>query len=1019
MARPAPADVDSTLMDTELLRATVPLETAFLPQPVQAQRQAQQLRHDRAARLTLGVSAAVHAGLALWLVLAPRSHAPPIQPSALWPLVAGFALVALGATAARWLPVQRLGAAACAALAASMAMITLLAGAAGAGPAAPGLSLMGLFVVLAALTVGFRPALVLAGVGALCTLALSVGRSMLPLAVPAPPGDVTALHPLFVQWSVLGMAVALAWAHSRITERHAHAASDRERRFTGLLAIAVDWYWEVDAQFRLMAAHMPRRDGVEASVGEALGQVPWELPAFACDAETLDALQADLESRIAFRELPVRWKSRSGTVRHFSVSGEPRFDARGVFLGYWGVAREITAHVEARRALAATEGRYQNLFARIPTPLVIHRSGLIVDANPAAQHLLGYEDVASMVGRDLLDHVEGGDSRERVRRRQEELEAQPVGEALPVEDFRMRSRHGRRIAVRSTGVRVDDDAGFTTLSILVDDTERRRAEEAVRRSEALLSHLVATSPDVITLTDLATGRYAMVNQTFEQVTGYSAAEVVGRSSVEIGLWVEPDEHERFIEHVRQHGAAREMRCRFMTRSGQTVQLLMSGAVFAMDRRTYLVINGRDISQQERSRLERDAILQNASIGIAVTRDQRFVLTNPRFDEMYGWAEGGLIGQPGSAVWPSEADYRALGEAISPQLSRGELIEVERLARRRDGSTFLARVLGKAIDPSRTINGGTIWIIEDVTERRQVAEALARARDQAEAANRAKSAFLANTSHELRTPLNGMLGLAQLARDRTLDEERRQLYLDQIVDNAQALAAILSDVLDLSKIEAGKLMLEATSFDLPNLLSGLKQAYGALAAGRSLALTLDIDPSLQGPHHAHVKGDPLRVRQILSNYLANALKFTDQGSVRVVARRIEGDRVRFEVHDTGPGLDEPTQSRLFRPFTQADESTTRRFGGTGLGLSICRELAALMGGEVGVVSVPGRGACFWAEVLLPAVAGARTRPPGPARAAGGRQPRQHAHRRGAAGTLGRARGAGHRRARGAGRRAARP
>jgi CheY-like chemotaxis protein len=117
-----------------------------------------------------------------------------------------------------------------------------------------------------------------------------------------------------------------------------------------------------------------------------------------------------------------------------------------------------------------------------------------------------------------------------------------------------------------------------------------------------------------------------------------------------------------------------------------------------------------------------------------------------------------------------------------------------------------------------------------------------------------------------------------------------------------------------------------------------------------------------------------VRQILSNYLANALKFTDQGSVRVVARRIEGDRVRFEVHDTGPGLDEPTQSRLFRPFTQADESTTRRFGGTGLGLSICRELAALMGGEVGVVSVPGRGACFWAEVLLPAVAAPQPAPP---------------------------------------------
>jgi len=164
----------------------------------------------------------------------------------------------------------------------------------------------------------------------------------------------------------------------------------------------------------------------------------------------------------------------------------------------------------------------------------------------------------------------------------------------------------------------------------------------------------------------------------------------------------------------------------------------------------------------------------------------------------------------------------------------------------------------------------------------------------------------------------------------------------------------------AKIEAGKLQIETAPFDLPALLHSLQQPYGALAEHQGLAFQAELDPALP----QHVAGDALRLRQVLSNFLHNALKFTRQGQVRLVARALPGAWVRFEVHDTGPGLDAATQARLFKPFTQADESTTRRFGGTGLGLSICRELAALMGGSVGVQSQPGVGSCFHAELPLP-------------------------------------------------------
>jgi signal transduction histidine kinase/CheY-like chemotaxis protein len=281
-------------------------------------------------------------------------------------------------------------------------------------------------------------------------------------------------------------------------------------------------------------------------------------------------------------------------------------------------------------------------------------------------------------------------------------------------------------------------------------------------------------------------------------------------------------------------------------------------------------------------------------------------------------------------------------------------------RRRDGSTFLCRLLARPIDPTHPAHGGTIWIAEDVTEKRAVEQALARARDEAEAANRAKSAFLANTSHEIRTPLNGLVGLARLARQPSVDDARREQYLAQIDDSAQALAGVISDILDLSKIEAGKLRLERADFDLHALLESIEHGYAALADARALALTMHA----RGEVPRRVRGDPVRLRQILSNLLSNALKFTEIGFVRLHITALQAPLIRFEVEDSGPGIAPEVQTRLFEPFMQGDVSTTRRYGGTGLGLSICRELAQLMGGRVGMSSEPGRGSRFWAELPLP-------------------------------------------------------
>jgi PAS domain S-box-containing protein len=335
-----------------------------------------------------------------------------------------------------------------------------------------------------------------------------------------------------------------------------------------------------------------------------------------------------------------------------------------------------------------------------------------------------------------------------------------------------------------------------------------------------------------------------------------------------------------------------------------------------------------------------------------------VRINARYRELFGWSLDELNEADLSMLWPDPLVFESTRTQAQVLLRDGLPFEAETQLMRRDGTLVWCRLQARSVNPRDPVGGGTMWSVEDITERREFEQRLASARDAAEAASRAKSAFLANTSHEIRTPLNGLLGLARLALQEGLDEGRRRQYLLQIFDSTQSLAGIISDILDLSKIEAGKITLEDQPFGLRDTLTSVHHAYLSLAEVKGLALTMAIDDSVP----AFVRGDSLRFRQILSNFITNALKFTERGSVRIEATG-RGGRLRVTVTDTGPGIAATAQPRLFTPFSQADESTTRRFGGTGLGLSICRELATLMGGEVGVASVLGQGSSFWADLPL--------------------------------------------------------
>jgi len=388
---------------------------------------------------------------------------------------------------------------------------------------------------------------------------------------------------------------------------------------------------------------------------------------------------------------------------------------------------------------------------------------------------------------------------------------------------------------------------------------------------------------------------------------------------------------------------------------------------------------------------RRALFESERDGLAVLDEHgRLLEANPKFAEMLGWSTGELQGM---GVWQWDERFSPPDASDAQDGTRlrvdhgGELFETRHA--RRDGSRYDAEV-----SLSRVEWGGRTFVMalsRDITERNlmraeldrhrghleeMVAERtreLAQARDQAESANRAKSSFLANMSHELRTPMNAIIGMTELALRAATDPAQCD-RLEKVAQASGHLLQILNDILDLSKIEAERLELERIDFPLAGALDQLRALLGPRASEKGIGFAIEVPDGLAG---LVLRGDPLRLGQVLLNLASNAVKFTESGgvTVRVSEALRDGDDIRlcFDVVDTGIGIDADGLARLFRHFEQADGSTTRRYGGTGLGLAISRQLARLMGGEITVTSEPGAGSTFSFTARFGAGVAATARP----------------------------------------------
>lgn len=555
---------------------------------------------------------------------------------------------------------------------------------------------------------------------------------------------------------------------------------------------------------------------------------------------------------------------------------------------------------------------------------------------------------------------------------------------------------GQERFIHGIGELISDPAGapVTITGTTQDITDRQRAEALATR----LGRTLDESFNEIYVFDAESLLFLQANRGARENLGYRMEELADLTPVD--LLPEFTEH-RFAKFVDS------------LRTGERSQLIFESTHRRRDRSTYavevrlqlsrsetppvFVAIVQDITErkaaEEATRRQAQVIDQVNDSVVTVDLDNRITSWNKGAERIFGYSTGEAMGQSVLFVVPEE-DRDLMRNEVIPEFERSGSLERDARLLRKSGESFYGHLSMSLLRDSAGAVIGRITCCVDITDRKRAEEALKQAhddlerrveertaelsqtnqtlkqreaellaaKDQAEEASQVKSDFLATMSHEIRTPMNGVIGMAGLLIDTNLDEEQRR-YASAVRDSGEALLSIINDILDFSKLEAGKLDLEIIDFEIKHVVDSVADLLAPRAHAKGIELAAFVAPGVP----ASLRGDPGRMRQILINLVGNAIKFTETGGVSIEAsaeRQLDGVvTVRFEIHDTGIGIAKKPQSELFQRFTQADSSTTRRYGGSGLGLAICKQLTGLMGGEIGVESTPGEGSTFWFVVPL--------------------------------------------------------
>ncbi|MBL9135330.1 MAG: PAS domain S-box protein, partial [Verrucomicrobiales bacterium] len=664
------------------------------------------------------------------------------------------------------------------------------------------------------------------------------------------------------------------------------------------------------------------------------------------------------------------------------IPGGGRGDEIGLLASALGVFRqnlvrkqELEAEErEILRRVQRSESGFRSLVEAAPDALVLtDAENRIVLVNRQAERLFGYqrEELIGQLGQILVPERFRGEHATSTRRLGELARRLP-GAVIEMVGLR---KDGTEFPADLTMALIEGPDGGTSFCGLVRDvTDRRRTEEELANKIAFQRALIDSIPYPIFIKDAA-GRFVGCNAAYQQAFQTTAEAIRGKTVLDLEYLPLADRerfHQEDLEAIRtQSRRSYELPIHFADGRRHVTLYSVNGFSLADGCCGGLIgllvdISDRKLAEEELRRSQRllESVTDNAEAFIFVKDlEGRYLLVNRHYVSFLGKPAQELLGRTAHDVFDAAAAASfTVGESDVLQTGRPRSTEAE-VTMGGETRTFLAHKFPLFDSEGRIFGLG--GVSTEVTEIKRVQRQLAEARDAAEAANRAKSAFVATMSHEIRTPMNAVINLTSLALETQLTPRQRQ-YVSVAHSSAKALLALLNDILDFSKIEAGRLDLELAPFRLRDVLEEVADSF----RGRVLETRLEFGVLVDDDVPDALVGDTLRLRQVLTNLLGNAFKFTERGEVVVRVALVEttpvraksksgrsGVRLRFTVSDTGIGIPSEKLSRLFEAFSQADSSTSRKYGGTGLGLAISRRLVELMDGAFEVRSEPGRGSAF--------------------------------------------------------------
>jgi PAS domain S-box-containing protein len=688
----------------------------------------------------------------------------------------------------------------------------------------------------------------------------------------------------------------------------------------------------------------------------------------------------ELQGKIEGFEFQARRKD--GTPIWVSLNNHGVYDSEGKLRYYEGTLQDISERKRIERALRQAEEKYRGIVENASDGIFqTTPEGRFLMVNPAVAKIHGYdspEDFIHSINDVALQIYVNPEDRARVR--------SSLQESGRVEDFEYLAfrKDGDKIWLSMNIHRVCDPEGKILYyeGTVRDITERKRSEEALQKSQESYRRIVDTANEGIAVID-SSRCYTFVNRKKAEMLGYQPEEMIGLAPAD---FIHPDElvnHNQNMER-RLMGQGETYERRYLHRDGKTVWFSVNATPIYDDQgkhcgsfAMFTDITGR--KQAEFNLLEEKKFIDTAinslpGVFYVIDEQGRFVRWNHNLE-----LESGYSAEEISLLGPldlfGDEEKLMVAERIQEVFSQGQSVVEARIIAKDGQRTlyFFTGHLFKAQNQNYLVGMGI-----DITERKRFEETLQQKKKEleesnirleqmiavandlaltAEKANTAKSEFLANMSHEIRTPMNGVIGMTGLLLDTNLDSDQ-QRYAEIIRSSGEALLELINNILDFSKIEARKLELEIIDFDLRSTMEDIAEIIAVKAQEKELELTCLVAPEVP----SFIQGDPGRLRQILVNLSANAVKFTQSGEVAIrVDKLSEKDEelvLKFAVSDTGIGIPKALQAGIFSPFVQADGSTTRKFGGTGLGLSISKQLVEMMEGEIGLESEEGKGSTFW-------------------------------------------------------------